>query len=67
MEPNNMQVSYVSGRTCIFTTSRLNIIIWPEVHFPRISNCLKNIRPDLHFHAPIYAAKATESISPEHF
>ena len=67
LEPNNMQVSYVSSWTCIFTTSRLNIIIWPEVHFPGISNCLKNIWPDLHFHAPIYVAEAMESIPLGHF
>ena len=45
-----MQVSYVSGQTCTFTTSTLKKIIWPDVHFQSqfnaplgISNQLKNI------------------------
>ena len=33
MEHNNLQVTYVSGQTCIFTTSTLNKIICPDMHF----------------------------------
>ena len=77
MEPNNMQVSYVFGWTCTFTTSMLKIVIWLDVHFQSqfnapppefiIGSKIFGCQPDLHFHAPIYAAKATKSILPECF
>ena len=76
MDPNIMQVSYVSGQTCTFTTSTLKKIIWPDVHFQSqfnappefpIGSKISGHWLDIHFHAPIYVAKATESISPECF
>src|ERR1700684_3005555 len=33
MEPNNMEISYVSSRTCTFNTSMLKKNLLPDVHF----------------------------------
>ena len=66
-----MQVSYVSGWTCTFTTCMLKKKISPDVHFQSQFNAplefpmgskISGCQPDIHFHAPIYVAKATESI-----
>ena len=76
MEPNNIQVSCVSGQTCTFTTSMLKKFIWLDLHFQSqfkpppeflIGSKIFSCQLDLHFHTPIYVAKATKSISPECF